>query len=38
MISESRSGLVVLVFPRISQLVVMICLRGGFWGLWVVTQ
>ena len=36
MISESRSGLV--VFPRISQLVVMICLRGGFWGLWVVTQ
>ena len=29
---ESKRGLVVLVFPRISQLDVMICLMGGSGG------
>ena len=37
-ISESKTGLVVLVLTRISQLDVIICLSRGFWGLWVVKQ
>ena len=37
-ISESNSGLMVLVLPRSSQLNLIVSLIGGFRGLWVVTQ